>query len=64
MRRRYLQLPRDYPQDLRDQAVEITASASSEYQHALALQDFFRNNFTYDLIGARQVTARMRSRAS
>ena len=49
MRRRYLQLPRDYPQDLRDQAVEITANAASEYQRALALQDFFRANFTYDL---------------
>ncbi len=49
MRRRYLQLPRNYPQDLRDQAVQITANASSEYERALALQDFFRNNFEYDL---------------
>ena len=49
MKQRYLQLPRDYPQKLRDQAVAITGSASSEYERALALQNFFRDNFTYDL---------------
>jgi transglutaminase-like putative cysteine protease len=49
LKQRYLQLPRNYPQKLRDQAVQITANASSEYERALALQDFFRNNFTYDL---------------
>ena len=49
LRERYLQLPRDYPQDLRDQAVQITSSASNDYERALALQQFFRENFEYDL---------------
>ena len=49
LRQRYTQLPRDYPQKLRDLAVAITANASSEYDRALALQNWFRDNFKYDL---------------
>ena len=49
LRERYLQLPRNFPQDLRDRAVEITSSSTSDYQRALALQQFFRDNFEYDL---------------
>ena len=43
LRERYLQLPRNFPQDLRDRAVEITSSSTSDYQRALALQQFFRD---------------------
>ncbi len=49
LRERYLQLPRDYPQDLRDQAVQIISSSSNDYERALALQQFFRENFEYDV---------------
>ncbi|HTN81860.1 MAG TPA: transglutaminase domain-containing protein, partial [Acidimicrobiales bacterium] len=49
MRARYTQLPRDYPQNLRDIAGQIVANASNEYERALALQQWFRTKFTYDL---------------
>ncbi len=44
----YLELPEDFPADVRDLAREKTANANGPYQQALALQDFLRNNYTYD----------------
>ena len=44
----YLELPEDFPADVRDLAREKTASAIGPYQQAMALQDFLRNNYTYD----------------
>jgi transglutaminase-like putative cysteine protease len=44
----YLELPEDFPVDVRDLAREKTANANGPYQQALALQDFLRNNYTYD----------------
>ncbi len=49
IRDRYTKLPRDYPQNLRDIAGQIIANASSEYDRALVLQNWFRDNFAYDL---------------
>lgn len=46
---RYLQLPNDFPSQLRDEALRVTAGTSTRYQAARALQDYFRNNFTYSL---------------
>jgi hypothetical protein len=44
----YLELPEDFPADVRDLARQKTANANGPYQQALALQDFLRNNYTYD----------------
>ncbi|HYH49215.1 MAG TPA: DUF3488 and transglutaminase-like domain-containing protein [Acidimicrobiia bacterium] len=44
----YLQLPENFPSDVRDLAREKTANANGPYEQALALQDFLRNNYTYD----------------
>ncbi|MDQ1506321.1 MAG: hypothetical protein QOD57_4048 [Actinomycetota bacterium] len=44
----YLELPEDFPADVRDLARKETANANGPYQQALALQDFLRNNSTYD----------------
>ncbi|HVW31885.1 MAG TPA: DUF3488 and transglutaminase-like domain-containing protein [Acidimicrobiia bacterium] len=44
----YLELPEDFPADVRDLAREKTANANGPYAAALALQDFLRNNYTYD----------------
>ncbi|HEX6382033.1 MAG TPA: DUF3488 and transglutaminase-like domain-containing protein [Acidimicrobiia bacterium] len=44
----YLELPEDFPADVRDLAREKTASAIGPYQQSMALQDFLRNNYTYD----------------
>jgi transglutaminase-like putative cysteine protease len=44
----YLELPDDFPADVRDLARQKTANANGPYQQALALQDFLRNNYTYD----------------
>jgi transglutaminase-like putative cysteine protease len=44
----YLLLPEDFPPDVRDLAREQTANANGPFQQALALQDFLRNNYTYD----------------
>jgi transglutaminase-like putative cysteine protease len=44
----YLELPDDFPADVRDLARQQTAKATGPYQQALALQDFLRNNYTYD----------------
>jgi transglutaminase-like putative cysteine protease len=45
----YTDLPSDFPADLRQIAQNITAKATNEYEKALALQNWFRDNFTYDL---------------
>ncbi len=45
---RYLALPADFPAELADQARSITAGASTRYDQAIALQNWFRG-FTYDL---------------
>jgi transglutaminase-like putative cysteine protease len=44
-----LDLPGGLPQIARDLAVEATAGATTPYDKALALQNWFRDNFTYDL---------------
>ncbi|MDE0803128.1 MAG: DUF3488 and transglutaminase-like domain-containing protein [Acidimicrobiales bacterium] len=50
---RYLGLPDDFPTSVRSIAAEVTTDATSQYDAALRLQNFFRNNFTYDLeVGA------------
>jgi len=46
---RYLELPRDFPDELRDLAAQITFDATTGYHRARALQDWFRANFTYSL---------------
>lgn len=51
---RHLALPADFPSELADQARAITAGASTRYDRAIALQNWFRG-FTYDLsVGAGQ----------
>ena len=45
---RHLALPADFPAELADQARSITAGASTRYDQAIALQNWFRG-FTYDL---------------
>ena len=45
----YLDLPASYPDRFRQLATQITANATTTYDKALALQDWFRTNFTYDL---------------
>ena len=44
-----LDLPGGLPQLAKDEALAATAGAVTPYDKALALQDFFRNNFNYDL---------------
>ncbi len=44
----YLELPSDYPDSFRQLAVDITAGAGSAYDQALAIQNWFRANFTYN----------------
>ncbi|MBP9052854.1 MAG: transglutaminase domain-containing protein [Ilumatobacteraceae bacterium] len=44
-----LDLPGGLPQIARDAAVEATQGATTPYDKALALQNWFRDNFTYDL---------------
>ncbi len=46
---RYLGLPGDFPSRVRDLADQITAGSTSRYEAALRLQNFFRDNFEYDL---------------
>ena len=38
------------PAVIRDTAVSVTAKSTTAYDKALALQDYFRSNFTYDLL--------------
>ena len=45
----YLDLPSSYPDRFRQLAAQITANATTPYDKALALQNWFRTNFTYDL---------------
>jgi transglutaminase-like putative cysteine protease len=44
-----LQLPNDLPVVLANTAVAVTAGAGSPYERAVALQQFFRSEFAYDL---------------
>jgi len=44
-----LELPADFSANVRAEAERVTAGAATEYDKALALQNYFRNNFTYDL---------------
>jgi transglutaminase-like putative cysteine protease len=46
-------LPADFPDAVRQLALEITAGRSTPYDQALALQDYFHQNFTYNLDVAR-----------
>ena len=43
----FLTLPRRFPDRVRELAQDITAGASTPYQQAMALQDYFRGNYTY-----------------
>jgi transglutaminase-like putative cysteine protease len=45
----FLELPADLPSEVVDQARAVTANATTPYDKALALQNWFRNEFTYDL---------------
>ena len=44
----YLELPEDFPTEVRELARQKTAGAIGPFQQAVALQDFLRNNYTYD----------------
>ena len=44
----YLELPEDFPARVRDLARQKTGGALGPFQQALALQDFLRNDYTYD----------------
>ncbi len=43
------ELPADFPQLVTQAAIDVTAGADTTYAKALALQDWFRTQFTYDL---------------
>jgi transglutaminase-like putative cysteine protease len=45
----YLALPPDFSPDIRALAAEITAGSTTRYEQALRLQNFFREQFTYDI---------------
>jgi transglutaminase-like putative cysteine protease len=46
---RYLQLPRDFPEQVTNEAVQITREAATPYDKALALQNYLRSDrFAYD----------------
>jgi hypothetical protein len=45
---RYLALPANFPADLADRARQVTAGATTRFDRAIALQNWFRG-FTYDL---------------
>ncbi len=47
----YLADPSGLGDDARDLAAEVTAGATTPYDQARALQDWFRGTFTYDLSG-------------
>ncbi|WP_324499852.1 DUF3488 and transglutaminase-like domain-containing protein [Nocardioides sp.] len=46
---RFQALPADLPRSVRDLAVEVTAGQPTRYQRAVALQEWFRSDFTYVL---------------
>jgi transglutaminase-like putative cysteine protease len=48
IRERYLALPPDFPESIRNKAREVVAGATSVYDASRRLQDFFRD-FEYDL---------------
>lgn len=48
IRARYLQLPDDLPERVRDKAHEIAAPFSNPYDRAVALEKFLRAHITYD----------------
>jgi transglutaminase-like putative cysteine protease len=45
----YRSLPEDFNQDLRTLAAAATAGAATPYDQAVALQNYFRTNFTYNV---------------
>lgn len=45
----FLQLPDDLPSVVSERAAEVTAGATTSYDRARALQDWFRNEFDYSL---------------
>lgn len=51
---RYLQLPTELPQRVRDLADEITAGARTEYDAVLAVQTWLQTNTRYDLTVPRE----------
>ncbi|MFT3854869.1 MAG: DUF3488 and transglutaminase-like domain-containing protein [Ilumatobacteraceae bacterium] len=48
-RRELYQLPSSFPDEALGLAEDVTAAATNPYDKMIALQDWFRNNFTYDL---------------
>jgi transglutaminase-like putative cysteine protease len=44
----FVQLPAEFPDDVRELARSVTAEADGPYEKALALQDYLRNNYKYD----------------
>jgi hypothetical protein len=44
---RYLQIPDDFPQQVKDLAAEITQGLTNPYDKALAITNYLRNNITY-----------------
>lgn len=45
----FIELPDDLPDVVADLAADVTSSASSNYEAAVALQDWFRSEFDYSL---------------
>jgi transglutaminase-like putative cysteine protease len=45
----YYDLPKSLPAEVSDLAQQITAGATTPYDKALAIQNYFRANFTYDI---------------
>ncbi|MET0323748.1 MAG: DUF3488 and transglutaminase-like domain-containing protein [Ilumatobacteraceae bacterium] len=45
----YFELPSDFPSSVRQTAVTVTAGAPTTYDAMIAMQDWFRTNFTYSL---------------
>ena len=46
---RYLALPKNFPDSLRSLAADVVAGKESTYAQAVTLQNWFRDNFEYDL---------------
>ncbi len=49
IRQRYLPLPVAFPDEARSSALIATGGATTRYEAAIALQNWFRENFTYSL---------------
>ena len=45
----YYALPKSLPSEVRDLAQQITAGATTPYDKALAIKNYFRTNFKYSL---------------